>query len=470
MKFFDAARERAEAAAAWMKADAERRRADKATRDEARDAKALTEASSVFVLPRSYIEGMRWVADVATVSVFFFLFLYSIDEAKDSVVTALLTRLGVWSGRVEFSIPLLVGFLLITAAIALYCKHWVVAFTQMKWRGRGEGWVRTIALVLGILTSALVVMGTFTMTQGGRIDAHRPEVEAQQSHQASIGEAQARLDGINADLRESLGPEDLARPSTQMQACRDGEQAWNVRIARTAPDDSQRGTIERAISSAVRCNGLRADRAEAIAALGALQGQVVGRAVAERDQSTAAAVDAARNVRGMLLALVVDLLAIFGALIVVALERVRQRQLAARAADLGLKPDLAAAPANAQDEPISPVPPTDPVETPAQDLNLPPLPDLREDPDFDERSQTVDENGRRQRRVAGFWRTDAVAPKSAKDSRRAPDVDDDRPLDSPDQGDSGQPTPADGDIDDIAQWAAQQAAARQAQRVEEPAK
>lgn len=419
MGFWDGAKARAAAAATWVKEQRERGAARKAERNARRDAEAIASASAVFVLPREYVDGARWVSYIATTAVLFFLFLYSLDEAKDSVVTALLTRLGLWRGHAEFAIPLLVGFLLISAAVALYCKHWVVAFTQLRWRGkRDEGWIKTIALVLGLLTSGVVVMGTFTLTQGGRIDAHRPEVEAVQRHEAEVAAARGRLEAIEADLREALGPENLARPSTQMQACRNTEVTWRVRISNTPADDWQRPQIVRAISDAIRCDQLRASRLEAQGALRVLESQVVGRAVVERDAGVAGAVDLVRNIRGALLALTCDLLAIWSTLLAVALERVRQRQLAERAAATGnpLKTDDKP---TAEEEDIAPRPnkADDPLDPP---LELPPLPDLRgvEDPAFDALSATVDEEGRVLRKFSG-WR----APRARNDKRRAPEPD-----------------------------------------------
>lgn len=443
MSVFGSIMKGAGAARDWTGAALERRKERKQAKAEARDAAALAAASSVYVIPRSYVDGLRAVGLVATVSVFFFLFLWCLDEAKDSVVVALLTRWGFWSGRAEFSIPLMIGFFIISLGIALFCKNWVVPFTQMKWRGNGEGYAKSINLVLGVLTSAIVIMGTFTLTQGGRIEAHRPEVEAVAQHAAAVAAAQTRLASIERDLREAMGPEDSDRPSTQQQACRNTRETWQVRIDRTPASDWQRPAIVRAISDAIRCDQLRADRAEAEQAVSALEAQVVGRAVADRDMTTASVVDSARNVRGVLVALTVDLLAIFSSFLAVAVDRVRQRQLHARAqaVSVSLKPDD-----EGIDTGIDTGADDGPQNTNAPELNLPPLPNLRdvEDPEFDERGMPVDESGRRLRRVAGSFRAEKPAPRSA-DRRRA-DEPDPAPAAS---GDDGEPV-SDDDLDNIA--------------------
>lgn len=445
MSVFGSIMRGAEAARDWTGAAWEKRKERKQAKADARDAAALAAASSVFVLPRFYIDGVRLVANIATVAVLFFLFLYCLDEAGDSVVLARLSRAGLWEGDISYAIPLIIGFLVISAAIALYCKYWVVAFTQLRWRGkRDEGWVKTIALVLGLLTSAIVVMGTFNLTQSGRIDAHRPEVEALQQHQAAIAAQRGRIEAIEADLREALGPEDIARPSTQMQACRNTRETWQVRIDNTPRSDYQHAAISRAISDAIRCDELRADRLEAQAELRRLEALVVGRAVVDRDEATAAAVDFTRNLRGALLALTCDLLAILGTLLSVTLEKVRQRQLHERAlaVSVSLKPGQ-------EDEGIDPGIDTDPGPSHPDDpptLALPPLPNLKgvEDPEFDERGMPVDESGRRLRRVSGSFRPEKAAPRSA-DRRRA-----DEPDAAPEPAGGDDAPDADPDLDDIA--------------------
>jgi hypothetical protein len=237
-----------------------------------------------------------------------------------------------------------------------------------------------------------------------------------QSHDAAIAAAQGHLNSVNADLRDAMGPDDLARPSTQMQACRNTEATWRVRVANTPADDPQRAMIVRAVSDAIRCDGLRHDRELAQQAVQAQQALVVGRAVAARDAGTAVAVDWTRNIRGALLALTCDLLAISGALLTVGLQRLRQRQLAARALELGERPAPPEVDPETKAKPDDDLPPEPPL------LSLPPLPDLRgvDTPDFD-RLGPVDEGGRRLRKVAGHFRPESPAPKSPRDARRPAD-------------------------------------------------
>lgn len=322
-----------------------------------------------------------------------------------------------WSLHVQLH-PLLFAFLFFASCVIV---AWSIVWIPMFLALAGHGWrVRAVTAGTGLFCNALVLMGGFHGQNTNRLEDMRVEVVATRELDAAVTAAESALATVNADLEELRGPDDLARPSIQMQACRAGASAW-VGVVRDAEAEANpsAGVIRRASEVAGRCDGLRAERAEAQAALdqarAARQAAVTVREVgAARADGAQAASDWIDEWRPFGISLGLSAIAIFAFWIGTMLAIARA---------LYVEPVTTPAPAAPDTAPVSD---DDAGGTAGPDdgdgLVLPPLPDLRgvEDPDFD-RLGPMDEQGRRLRRVAGHYRPEPPAKASKSDARRAPE-------------------------------------------------
>lgn len=351
-----------------------------------------------------------------------------------------------WSLHVQLH-PLLFAFLMFASVVIVaWSILWIPMFLALAGHGRA---VRGILIGTGLFCNAIVLLGGFHGQNTNRLEDLRTEVVAQRELDSAVTAAQSALNTVNADLRELLGPDDLARPSIQMQACRAGAEAWPavVRAAR-AEGNPNAGVIERAQEVAGRCDALRGDRAAAQLTLDQAQA-AANAAVTVRQVGAEQAGDGAQAAsewvdewRPAMIAAGLSLIAIFSVWIHIKMAEARA---------LYVEPEK---PAQAAPEP-APAPGADPGGSqgpgggdPLDGLVLPPLPDLRgvEDPDFD-RLGPMDEHGRRLRRVAGHFRPEPAAKPSPNDARRAADPVEPKPSQQAD----GQAAPGDGSVnfDDI---------------------
>lgn len=316
-----------------------------------------------------------------------------------------------WSLQLQLS-PLLFGFLFFASLVIIgWSMLWIPMYLALAGHGRT---VRLVLLATGLFCNGLVLAGGFHGQNTNRLEDIRTEEVAVRELDAAVSAAQTRVDTIDHDLGELRGPNDLARPSIQMQACRLGADGW-AGVVRQAQSDANinAGVIARASEVAARCDQLRGDRGDAIAALNqarqARQTAVSVREVAaqQSDEATGAAswID---EWRPFGISAGLSMIAIFA-------FWVGNKMSEARALyDPSIEePKLAADPVD------TPAPAPAPDEPALGWLELPPLPDLRAvaEEDFD-RLGPVDEQGRRLRRVGAHYRPESPAPRSGRDRRR----------------------------------------------------
>lgn len=299
-----------------------------------RTPKPPPEADPAGVIPKWLIWQAKALAWLAMASLVYFMWLFSLDAARDTAQALHLTRAGTWSGDVQFWFPTIFGFLLIAIGVPWLGKIVIPAFVSLRWKEPHQGWPKAWLLVLTITGSAVIIMGSVTVQTETRFERNRDGVVVEQQGEAERTAIGARL---------SLAKEELARISAdnlttyQAQAARDGAAAWarRIEIARTQKDANARTqlpSIERAMASAERADQLRADIErltveQATAAPAAATAARVSRGAA--DDAMGGFVDWLASVRAIALAVLMDIVCLLMPWIAMRLEQARQRQLAA---------------------------------------------------------------------------------------------------------------------------------------------
>lgn len=344
-----------------------------------------------------------------------------------------------WSLHVQLH-PLLFAFLFFASLVIVgWSIVWIPMYLGLAGHGRQ---VRAITAGVGLFCNALVLMGGFHGQNTNRLEDVRTEVVATRELESAVTARESALTTINTDLRELLGPDDLARPSIQMQACRAGAERWPGVVRQAQADaNANAGVIARAQEVAVRCDDLRTARGEAQQALDqarqALASAVTVREVgAETADGAQAASQWIDEWRPFGISLGLSMIAIFAFWIGTKLGEARA--LYVEPEEPAKPPEPAPAPS---DDPANPNAPDDP-----NGLLLPPLPDLRgvDDPDFD-RQGPMDDHGRRLRRVAGHFRPEPAAKVTSSDRRRAADPT--PPVDEPAPAPASAGAGDDGNVD-----------------------
>lgn len=367
-----------------------------------------------------------------------------------------------WKWEASFtSHPLLAGILFLASAVVVwFSMFWVPS--QIALRGQGF-WRRATLIVVGIICNLYILSNVVVGGQANRTEDLRDSMVVAEQAGATREALQREIDGIDQQLRD-MRDRTRTNEYAALAATVGVEEYQRLYICDEClareRDPARRELLRRAIGAASRADGLEADRAAlqerllAAPTQAAVAVQLTDRA-GEGMATFASYVDAYQYVG---LGLALSLVAILGQFWGVGL-------LQARAL---FDPSVEEKQQTNEDEPTD-----EPVDDPANqttgpappddELILPPLPDHRtlKDPEFDEVQLTVDEQGRRQRKV-GQWRT---AP--PRDPEPPPAAGPAAGSDGP--ADPSEPPPAsnaadDGGVEDLAAEFAKRAREAQAQR------
>lgn len=206
----------------------------------------------------------KWVA--ASIAAFF-LFCFCAGTTGDQTSSLHFTHVGTWVGDVQWFIPLMFGFGLISIGIPLLAQNVVSVFVALSWRG--QFWPKLWALLLMLGVSLAMILTSFSVMSGVIIEHGRPAAVAVEEVQQRRGALTANVDAIQRDIDDIAVPA-AERPTYQMQACRAGATAWAGRIATAQTQrDYQEPAIARALDDARRCDTLRDQRRGAMGAVAA---------------------------------------------------------------------------------------------------------------------------------------------------------------------------------------------------------
>lgn len=301
-------------------------------RKERAEERAASEPPGVTV-PAWLVRAAKFASWVATISLMYFLWLYTLDIARDRAADMHITRAGTWTGEIQFWFPYVVGFAIVAFGIPYVAKIAIPTFMSLNWRG--NFWPKLWALIIALAVSLVVIAGTFAVQGDTLMERDREAAVAVEQVQQGRAAIEAQIAGITEDLRSSTEGN-----GTQAQAARVGMLAGSVEAAREQWTNSYVLPAERARDPNTerirRATGSAEAAAAAVARREALRQQlatsattasVQGEVVTERTSWIADTLGWLEGVRAILLSLVMDIVALMMPWIALRLEQARNRQL-----------------------------------------------------------------------------------------------------------------------------------------------
>ncbi len=325
---------------------------------------------------------------------------------------------------------------------------------------RGHGRLTRVSIVLvGLFCNALVLAGGFHGQNTNRLEDIRDEVVSERQVASGVAALEDDLAAAQARLDDLMGDPAIASPSYQMQACRLGGEGWAGYVRNAAArNDPALAMIERAQNSAAQCDALRQERDDRQSALNEARREASSvisvRNIAASDEAAPDRVSTfIEQWRPLGVSLGLSFIAIFCFFWAQKLAEARALVSEDPALSTEAPPTEGAVDDASGADVIAGVNGSVDDEPPLAPFALD---DWRDAPDeaFEQLSRTVDEYGRRQKRVDGYWRLDddRPAPESKSDRRRseARGAPGEQPEPTPEpQSASNDPAPDAQDIDDL---------------------
>lgn len=270
-----------------------------------------------------------WVAMAVLV---YFLWLYTLDIARDRAGALQVSHVGTWvGGPISFWFPYIVGFGVLAFGIPYVAKIAIPTFMSLSWRG--QFWPKAWALFIALAVSAVVIAGTFSVQGETLMERERDAAVAVAGVAQNRARTEARIADIDARLEQMR---DRTRNNEYAAtAANVGAEAYRrsymseAALARSPP--ARRDIIVRALGAAEAADALEAERRALRDQLAAapVAESVQRRVETERTSWIAATLDGVQGVRAILLALVMDIVCLMMPWIALRLEQARNAQLAA---------------------------------------------------------------------------------------------------------------------------------------------
>lgn len=272
------------------------------------------------------LKALSWLA---TAGVFYVLWLFSLNAAKDAAAALQITRAGTWHGELMFWFPVVAGYLLIALVVAWTGKVAIPAFVSLTWKE--NAWPKAWMLFIVLAVSAVIIAGSITVQTETRFEGNRDAaVKVEQ-----VGAGRAALEAQKAQAEKELADMMNNRNAYLAQAASVGAVEWQKSyIDPLAENDPQRDRIIRALGAARAADAKREEIRTLTAQIAAAPttASVAKRVtVGEADNAMANFVDWLSSIRSILLAILQDVACLLLPWIAMRTEQARQRQLAALA-------------------------------------------------------------------------------------------------------------------------------------------
>lgn len=297
----------------------------KAWREE-RKTRAVEAADPAGVtVPLWLVNAAKFASWVATLSLMYFLWLYTLDIARDRAAALHLTHAGQWVGNVQFWFPYIAGFALVAFGIPYVAKIAIPTFMSLSWSG--NFWPKLWALIIALSVSLVVIAGTFTVQGDTLMERDREGLVAVEGVQQGRAALQARIDARQQELSEMMNNRNAYLAQAASVGAAEWERSYVVQARQTS--DPRLPMIERALGAARAADAVRADLIslrEQLAqstTVAAVQNEVV----TERTGWIVSTLGWLEGVRAILLSLVMDIVALMMPWIALRLEQARARQL-----------------------------------------------------------------------------------------------------------------------------------------------
>ena len=281
------------------------------------------------VIPESLVRSAEIASWLAFAALVYFLWLYTLDIAKDRAAALELENVGPFMGLgLDFWFPYIVGFGIVAVGIPYVAKIAIPVFMSLSWRG--QAWPKAWALVIALSVSSVIIAGTFAVQGDALIERDRGSAVAVEEVRQKRAALEARIQARTDDLNRLTAPDDDT-PNMQQMAARAGEEAWAERVATaTAQGSSQRLSIERALSDARAADRIRADIETLRVELATAPTEAAVSATVESSSGTMISGMLAwvETYRAILLSLVMDIVCLMMPWIALRLRQAREAQLA----------------------------------------------------------------------------------------------------------------------------------------------
>ena len=310
MSVFDQAR-------VWMREAEERRQERKLEEKRNADPAHVT-------VPEWLVRAAKFASWVATISLIYFLWLYTLDIARDRAGELHITRAGTWEVELSFWWPNIIGFAIVAFGIPYTAKIAIPTFMSLDWRA--NFWPKLWALVIAVAVSFVVIAGTFAVQGHTIMERDRESLVAVEQVQQGRAVLEAQIQSKRDELSEMMNN----RNAYLAQAASVGAEEWQRSyINQTPENDPQRDRIVRALGAARAADTVRAeiDRLRTQLAQAPAVASVQGEIVTERTGWIADTLGWLEGVRAILLSLVMDIVALMMPWIALRLEQARNRQL-----------------------------------------------------------------------------------------------------------------------------------------------
>lgn len=275
-------------------------------------------------VPAWLVRATKFASWVATFALIYFLWLYTLDVARDRAESLHLTRAGAWVGELYFWFPHIVGFAVVAFGIPYVAKIAIPTFVSLNWRDNFTA--KVWSLIIAVAVSLVVISGTFAVQGHTIMERDRDAAVAVEQVQQSRAALEARIESKRQELADMMNN----RNAYLAQAASVGAEEWQRSyIDATPANDPQRDRIVRALGAARAADTVRAeiDALRTQLAQSAAVSSVTREVVTEQTGWISQTLGWLEGVRAILLSFVMDIVALIMPLIALRLEQARNRQL-----------------------------------------------------------------------------------------------------------------------------------------------
>ena len=281
-------------------------------------------------IPESLVRSSKLASTLAFLTLVYFLWLYTLDIARDRSAALELTQAGMWSGEIKFWFPYIIGFGLVAVGIPYCAKIAIPVFMSLSWKR--EAWPKAWALLIAVAVSLVVIAGTFSVQAKSLVERGRDSAVEVAEIEQQRAATEAQIAAITADLDKAMANPNRVLAQAASVGALGGAAEWRrsyVDVARTQ-GAANADILERATGAA------RAAEA-AVAKRDALRAELAGMVTVTAVQETVASAQAGwlsatmgwlEGSRAILLALVMDIVCLIMPWIALRLEQARALQLA----------------------------------------------------------------------------------------------------------------------------------------------
>lgn len=290
--------------------------------DQRRQMRLLRSDPPGVTVPAWLVGATKFAAWVATCSLIYFLWLYTLDIARDRAAALHVTHAGAWVGDLQFWFPYIIGFAVVAFGIPYVAKIAIPTFVSLTWRG--DPTAKAWSLGIAVAVSLVVVAGTFAVQGNNLMERDRDAAVAVEHVQQEAAVLTARIADVQHAMDErTRSPSPYVRAAASMSPA-----AYDAFLASRRDDPryqmlaSYRAVSQEMVSLNQQMSTLREQQARQ-----QVTASVQREVVTPHTSWIADTLGWLEGVRAILLSFVMDIVALIMPLIALRLEQARNRQM-----------------------------------------------------------------------------------------------------------------------------------------------